>query len=72
MIYLKSIHVIFAYELGQLSAEDITIYEYILIQVRGGTSFMGVILIIGTLYNLQTQPIDGRQFLIVYSIISCI
>ena len=58
--FLKIIHVIFEDELGQLSDEEITVYDYILRQFRGGTFFMGVILMIGALYNLQIQPIDDR------------
>ena len=66
---LQSIHVIFADKLDRLIAEEITVYDYILREVRGSTSFMGGILIIGTLGHLQIQPIDGRPFLIKHSII---
>ena len=33
---------------------------------------MGGILMIGTSYHLQTQPIDGKPFLLENSIIPCI
>ena len=33
---------------------------------------MGEILMIGDLNHLQIQPIDGRQFILSYSIITCI
>ena len=70
--FLKSLHVIFADELGQLSSEEIAVYYYILREVRGSTSFMGGILMIGTLDVLQIQPVDGRPFLLFHSIIACI
>ena len=70
--FIKSLHVIFADELGQLSAEEITIYDYILRQVRSSNLFMGGILMIGTLDHLQIQPIKGRPFLLAHSVIPCI
>ena len=55
-----------------MSAVEITLYDYILRQVRGSNSFMGVILMIGTLDDLQIKPIDGKPFLLACSIIPCI
>jgi hypothetical protein len=52
-IFIKSLHVIFADELGQLSAEEITVYDYILHQIRSSNLFMGGILIIGMLDHLN-------------------
>ena len=69
---LKIIRVIFADELGQFSAEEITVYDYILRQVRGSTSFMCGILMIVTLDYLQIQLIDGKRFLFAHSMIPCI
>ena len=64
--FLKILHLIYAEELGQLSAKDITVYEYILRQVRGSTSFMGGFLMIWDLYHLEIQPIDGRPFILAH------
>ena len=71
-VFIKILDVIFTDELGQLSAELITLYNYILRQVRGITSFMGEIFMIGSLYHLQIQPIDGTPFIFAHSIIPCI
>ena len=70
--FVKSLHIIFADELGQLSAEDITVFDYILRQVRCSNLFMGGILLIGSLDHKQIQPIDGRPFLLAHSVIPCI
>ena len=69
--FLLTLNVIFADELGQISAEEFALYEMILRNVRNSTVFMGGILIIGTLDHLQIQPIHGRPFLTANSIIPC-
>ena len=48
----KFYRVIVSYKLVQLYAEYITVYDYILRQLRGSTSFMDVILMIGALDHL--------------------
>ena len=68
---LLTLNVIFADELGQLSAEEIGLYDIILRNVRKSTVFMGGILLIGTLDHLQIQPINGRPFLTASGIIPC-
>jgi predicted GIY-YIG superfamily endonuclease len=68
---LMSLHVIFADELGQISAEDISMYDIILRHIRGSNMFMGGVLLIGTLDHLQIQPINGRPFLTANAIIPC-
>ena len=69
--FILSLNVLFADELGQLSAEELSIYDIILRNVRGSKTFMGGILIIGTLDHLQIQPINGRPFLTANAIIPC-
>ena len=66
-----NITIIFADEMGQLSAEEFAIYDIILRHVRKSSLFFGGILIIGTLDHMQIQPIGGRPFLISSSIIPC-
>ena len=68
---LLSMHVIFADELGQISAEEFSVYDIILRNIRGSSTFMGGILLIGTLDHLQIQPINGRPFLTASVIIPC-
>ena len=68
---LMSLHVIFADELGQISAEDISMYDIIFRHIRGSNMFMGGVLLIGTLDHLQIQPINGRPFLTANAIIPC-
>ena len=67
----KFYRVIVSYKLVQLYAEYITVYDYILRQLRGSTSFMDVILMIGALDHLQIQPTYDKPFIISYSIIPC-
>jgi predicted GIY-YIG superfamily endonuclease len=68
---LLSLNILFADELGQLSAEELSLFEMILRNVRGSSSFMGGVLVIGTMDHLQIQPINGRPFLTANSIIPC-
>ena len=46
-----------------------TVYESTLKQVREGNFFLGRIFMIGILYPLQIQPIDGKPFILENSII---
>ena len=68
---ILSLHILFTDELGQLSAEDISLYDIILRNVRKSTVFMGGLLVIGTLDHLQIQPIVGRPFLTANCVIPC-
>jgi predicted GIY-YIG superfamily endonuclease len=68
---ILSLHIIFADELGQISAEEIALYDIILRNIRGSTTFMGGILVIGTLDHMQIQPINGRPFLTANAVIPC-
>ena len=66
-----SLNLIFADELGQISAKEISLYHIILRNIRGSITFMGGILEIGTLDHLQNQPIHGRPFLTSNFIATC-
>ena len=57
--------------MGQLSAEEFSVFDIILRHIRKNNLFFGGILIIGTLDHMQIQPIGGRPFLISNSIIPC-
>ena len=66
-----SVNIFFADELGQLSAEELSLYDIILCNIRIPTVFMGGILLIGTLDHLQIQPIHGRPLLTANCITPC-
>ena len=68
---ILSLSVVFADEMGQLSAEEFSVFDIILRHIRKNNLFFGGILIIGTLDHMQIQPIGGRPFLISNSIIPC-
>ena len=69
---ILSLNVVFADELGQLSAQEQSIYDIIFREVRGCSTFMGGVLIIGTIDHMQIQPINGRPFLTASAVIPCI
>ena len=64
-------HLIFADELSKISAEEFSVYDIILRNIRGSSTFMGGIRLIGTLDHLQIQPINGRPFLTASVVIPC-
>ena len=58
--------------MGKISAEFISFYDIILRKMRNSTTFMGGILIIGSLDHLQIQPINRRLFFKSSSINPCL
>ena len=63
LTFLLSLDVLFADELGQLSAELLSVLDMILRRIRESTLFMGGVLLIGTLDQHQLKPIHGKPFL---------
>jgi predicted GIY-YIG superfamily endonuclease len=61
---LLRLDVLFADELGQLSAEMLSVLDIILRRVRGSSLFMGGVLVIGTIDHLQLKPVRGKPFLV--------
>jgi DNA polymerase III delta prime subunit len=61
---LRHIDVLFIDECGQISAELLSVLDIILRKVRGSDLFMGGILIIGTIDQMQLRPIKGLPFLL--------
>lgn len=61
--FIQTLDVIFADELGQLSAEFVCTLNIILCRIRGNGNIFGGCLLIGTLDHTQIQPWDGRPFL---------
>ena len=64
MEFLCKLDVIYMDEMGQISAELLSIIDIIMRKVRGSSLFMGGILVVGTIDHLQLLPIDGLPFLI--------
>lgn len=61
---LRRIDVLFVDEMGQLSAELLSVLDIILRRVRGSSLFMGGVLVIGTLDQVQLRPIKELPFLL--------
>lgn len=57
---LQKLEVLAIDEFGQVSAELLSILDIILRTVRKNTSFMGGVLIIATMDNMQLPPVNGR------------
>ena len=68
---LKTVHIIFLDEAGQVSAELLSIIDMVLRRVRSNDLPFGGVLILCTFDHQQLQPIKGKPFLISSHIISC-
>ncbi len=64
LVMLRRLDVLFIDECGQVSAEVLSILDIILRKVRDSNLFMGGILIIGTIDQVQLRPIQGLPFLL--------
>lgn len=63
--------VLFIEEVGQMSADLLSLLDLIIQNVRGNGIFMGGILLICTMDHSQLQPVNGRPFLVSSHIPSC-
>lgn len=63
-VLLKTIDVLYVDECGQISAELLSVLDIILRKVRGSSLFMGGMLVIGTIDQVQLRPIKGLPFLL--------
>ena len=61
---LRYLDVLFVDELGQLSAEMLSVLDIVLRRIRDSSLFMGGVLVIGTLDQVQLRPIKGLPFLL--------
>ncbi|KAL3924935.1 MAG: hypothetical protein SGILL_000742 [Bacillariaceae sp.] len=61
---LRYLDVLFVDELGQLSAEMLSVLDIIMRRIRESSLFMGGVLVIGTLDQVQLRPIKGLPFLL--------
>ena len=61
---LRCLDVLFVDECGQLSAELLSVLDILMRRLRDSALFMGGVLIIGTLDQVQLRPIKGLPFLL--------
>ena len=61
---LRCIDVLFIDECGQISTEMLAVLDIVLRKVRDSNLFMGGILVIGTIDQVQLRPIHGLPFLL--------
>jgi hypothetical protein len=71
MDFIKSVHILFFDEMGQISAEFLATFDIILRKVRNSNIYMGGTLMIFTMDHTQIQPIKGHPFLISCHVIPC-
>ena len=64
LAFLRRLDVLFLDECGQVSAELLSILDIILRKIRNSNLFMGGILVIGTIDQVQLRPIKGLPFLL--------
>lgn len=62
--FIRRLDVLFVDECGQVSAELLSVLDIIVRKVRDSSLFMGGILVIGTIDQVQLQPIRGLPFLL--------
>ena len=61
---LRYLDVLFIDECGQLSAELLSVLDILMRRLRDSSLFMGGVLVIGTLDQVQLRPIRGLPFLL--------
>lgn len=68
---LKTLHILFIDEIGQVSSELLGTLDIILRKIRNNDIFFGGLLIISTLDQKQLPPVRGKPFLTSPHILSC-
>ena len=58
-------------EIGQLCAKYFATFEIIFCEGRESETFMGGVVIISTMEDIQLQPVLGRTFLLPFHLITC-
>ena len=69
--YLRKLDVLFIDELGQISAELLSILDIILRRIRNSPAYMGGILVISTMDAAQLPPVNGRPPLLSPHMLTC-
>jgi predicted ATPase len=68
---LQRLDILFGDEFGQWPSELVSCIDMILRRVRGSNQFMGGVLFIGTIDQLQLRPIKGHPFLLSPFVLTC-
>ena len=68
---LRTLDILFVDEIGQLSAELLSTLDIILRRIRCSSIFMGGILVIATIDQVQLRPIKGLPFLLSPYVLTC-
>ena len=68
---IQVLDILFIDEIGQVSAEILSVIDIILRRLRNSQNVFGGILIIGTMDHTQLQPVSGRPLLLSSLIITC-
>jgi predicted GIY-YIG superfamily endonuclease len=68
---IRSLDVLYIDELGQVSAELISVLDIMCRRVRNSTAFFGGILVIATMDAGQLHPVDGRPPLLSVHMLTC-
>jgi len=71
MALLQRLDVLFIDELGQVSAEMLSVLDIILRRIRDSSIFMGGVLLICTMDPLQLRPVSGRPALLSPHMLTC-
>ena len=62
--FLRRLDILFIDECGQINAELLSVLDIILRKVRDSSLFMGGVLLVGTIDQVQLRPITGLPFLL--------
>jgi predicted GIY-YIG superfamily endonuclease len=62
--FLRRLDVMFVDECGQVSAELLSVLDIVIRKIRDSSLFMGGVLLIGTIDQVQLRPINGLPFLL--------
>ena len=68
---LRTLNVLFVDEIGQLSADIISVFDIILHKIHNNNIFLGILLLIATIDHTQLQPMKGIQFLLSSYTLTC-
>ena len=71
MNLLRTIHILFFDEIGQLCADFFAALEIICFRLRESETFMGGVIVMSTMYHTQLQPVSGSLFLLLSNMITC-
>ena len=71
MNILRTLGILFIYEIGQVPNEVLSVIDIIIRRVRGSQVFLGGLLILITIYQMHLKLVRGRPFILSYHVITC-